>query len=139
MCCINIRNFVDQFYQFVEGVPHRRSGIDEVLRRVGDIRYSAYTLTLTPFAPRQSLDGLLISHVSKNICDKVNTMKNLSQVAQVVINVEHFVVAVDELESVLVDLKCVQVLTQGLMTNAESELSIDLATHRRIRIPTRRP
>lgn len=34
MCCINIRNFVDQFYQFVEGVPHRRSGIDEVLRRV---------------------------------------------------------------------------------------------------------
>ena len=34
MCCINIRNFVDQFYQFVEGVPHRRAGIDEVLRRV---------------------------------------------------------------------------------------------------------
>jgi hypothetical protein len=59
------------------------------------------------------LDGLLISHVSKNICDKVNTMKNLSQVAQVVINVEHFVVAVDELESVLVDLKYVKSVIGG--------------------------
>jgi hypothetical protein len=37
-------------------------------------------------------------------------MNNLSQVAQVVINVEHFVVAVDELESVLMDLKCVALL-----------------------------
>jgi hypothetical protein len=107
MCCINIRNFVDQFYQFVEGVPHRRSGIDEVLRRVSPTGSLSGTTGLMKRVLLQSLDGLLISHVSKNICDKVNTMKNLSQVAQVVINVEHFVVAVDELESVLVDLKCV--------------------------------
>jgi hypothetical protein len=108
MCCINIRNFVDQFYQFVEGVPHRRAGIDEVLRRVSQLYTPQSPLKLTNERValcKQSLDGLLISHVSKNICDKVNTMKNLSQVAQVVINVEHFVIAVDELESVLVDLK----------------------------------
>ncbi|KAG7562727.1 hypothetical protein FFLO_01788 [Filobasidium floriforme] len=110
MCCINIRNFVDQFYQFVEGVPHRRSGIDEVLRR--------------------SLDGLLISHVSKNICDKVNTMKNLSQVAQVVINVEHFVVAVDELESVLVDLKYVKSTLITLQSGASLQSTLEFAQSR---------
>jgi hypothetical protein len=105
MCCINIRNFVDQFYQFVEGVPHRRAGIDEVLRRVSLGRESLEGVLADLTCWFQSLDGLLISHVSKNICDKVNTLKNLSQVAQVVINVEHFMIAVDELESVLVDLK----------------------------------
>jgi len=45
-------------------------------------------------------------------------MKNLSQVAQVVINVEHFVVAVDELESVLVDLKLVTLVTAAIETEA---------------------
>lgn len=35
MCCINIRNFVDQFYQFTDGVAQQHLDIDEVLRRVG--------------------------------------------------------------------------------------------------------
>lgn len=34
MCCINIRNFVDQFYQFTDGVSQRQLDLDEVLRRV---------------------------------------------------------------------------------------------------------
>lgn len=34
MCCINIRNFVDQFYHFVEGVTQRHRNIDELLRKV---------------------------------------------------------------------------------------------------------
>ena len=34
MCCINVRNFVDQFYHFVEGVTQRHRNIDELLRKV---------------------------------------------------------------------------------------------------------
>lgn len=34
MCCINIRNFVDQFYQFTDGVSHHHLDLDEVLRKV---------------------------------------------------------------------------------------------------------
>lgn len=37
MCCINIRNFVDQFYQFTDGVSQHHSDLDEVLRRVSPI------------------------------------------------------------------------------------------------------
>jgi hypothetical protein len=36
MCCINIRNFVDQFYQFTDGVAQQHLDIDEVLRKVSD-------------------------------------------------------------------------------------------------------
>lgn len=81
MCCINIRNFVDQFYQFVEGVPQRHRDVDELLRK--------------------SLDGLIINHISETIRKRVNTMSNLSQIAQVVINVEHFAIACDELAATL--------------------------------------
>ena len=34
MCCINIRNFVDQFYNFTDGVSQNHLDIDEVLRKV---------------------------------------------------------------------------------------------------------
>lgn len=34
MCCINVRNFVDQFYQFADGVSQPHLDIDEVLRKV---------------------------------------------------------------------------------------------------------
>ncbi|GHJ89092.1 hypothetical protein NliqN6_5494 [Naganishia liquefaciens] len=85
MCCINIRNFVDQFYHFVEGVTQRHRNIDELLRK--------------------SLDGLLITHVSKNICTRLSKMNNLSQIAQAVINLEHFATASEQLETVLMTLK----------------------------------
>ncbi|WVO22126.1 uncharacterized protein IAS62_003451 [Cryptococcus decagattii] len=88
MCCINIRNFVDQFYQFTDGVAQQHLDIDEVLRK--------------------SLDGLLSDHVSKQIAKKLQTMLNLSQIAQVVINLEHFTTACNELESVLMNLRASQ-------------------------------
>lgn len=39
MCCINIRNFVDQFYQFTDGVVQQHLDIDEVLRKVSPTPY----------------------------------------------------------------------------------------------------
>ncbi|WWD17361.1 hypothetical protein CI109_101802 [Kwoniella shandongensis] len=88
MCCINIRNFVDQFYQFTDGVAQQHLDIDEVLRK--------------------SLDGLLSDHVSKQIARRLQSMSNLSQIAQVVVNLEHFSTACDELEGVLMNLRASQ-------------------------------
>ncbi|OCF36896.1 hypothetical protein I316_01494 [Kwoniella heveanensis BCC8398] len=88
MCCINIRNFVDQFYQFTDGVAQQHLDIDEVLRK--------------------SLDGLLSDHVSNQIARRLVSMSNLSQIAQVVINLEHFSTACDELEGVLMNLRASQ-------------------------------
>lgn len=85
MCCINIRNFVEQFYQFTDGVTQHHVDLDEVLRK--------------------SLDGLLADHVSKQIALRVKGMSNLSQIAQIVVNLEHFVIACDDLEGVLMNLR----------------------------------
>lgn len=85
MCCINIRSFVEQFYQFADGVAQHHVDIDEVLRK--------------------SLDDLLTDNVSKQIARRLKSMSNLSQLAQVVINLEHFTTACDELESVLMNLR----------------------------------
>ncbi|CAK9785452.1 putative rsec15 [Cutaneotrichosporon oleaginosum] len=88
MCCINIRNFVEQFYQFTDGVSQHHVDLDEVLRK--------------------SLDGLLTNHVSRQMAQRVKAMSNLSQIAQVVVNTEHFLVACDELETVLMGLRATQ-------------------------------
>ena len=86
MCCINIRNFVDQFYQFTDGVASQgQFDIDEVLRK--------------------SLDGLLSDHVASGVASRLKGMSNLSQIAQVVVNLEHFIVACEDLEGVLAGLR----------------------------------
>ena len=53
----------------------------------------------------QSLDDLLSNNVSKQISNKLKTISNLSQIAQVVVNLEHFCVACEELEGVLMHLR----------------------------------
>lgn len=98
MCCINIRSFVEQFYQFADGVAQHHVDIDEVLRKVSR-RSGCRHLTV------QSLDDLLTDNVSKQIARRLKNMSNLSQLAQVVINLEHFATACDELESVLMNLR----------------------------------
>lgn len=46
MCCINIRDYIDQFYQFIVGVPQRRTVVDEILQKVSASTYSDYALEL---------------------------------------------------------------------------------------------
>jgi ABC-type transporter Mla subunit MlaD len=104
MCCINIRNFVDQFYQFTDGVAQHHVDIDEVLRKVSGLllvrRRRKPELTRA-----QSLDGLLSDHVAATVGNRLKGMSNLSQIAQVVINLEHFATACEELEGVLMNLR----------------------------------
>ncbi|SPO31224.1 related to secretory pathway protein (exocyst complex protein Sec15) [Ustilago trichophora] len=89
LCCMDIRNLVDQYYVFSDGFSfsqnHRE--IDEILKK--------------------SLDELLIQQVSTGIRRSLDNTAaiNLSQIAQIVVNAEHFNLACVELENLLAALR----------------------------------
>ncbi|KAH9972951.1 exocyst complex component sec15 subunit [Lactifluus volemus] len=78
LCCEDIQDFVRRFYQFIEDVSQHHRNVDELLSR--------------------SLDTIISNHISGSY--SVNLMKTstLSQVAQIITNLEHFEVACAELE-----------------------------------------
>ena len=53
----------------------------------------------------KSLDNLLINHISATMSQRIAGTPNLSQLAQIVANVEHFQVACSELERSLTSLR----------------------------------
>lgn len=55
----------------------------------------------------QALDNLLIKQVSENIQRRLSMIGNLSQLAQIVVNVLFFQTACSDLETLLVTLRCV--------------------------------
>ncbi|TDL29539.1 exocyst complex component, sec15 subunit [Rickenella mellea] len=87
-CCRDIRNFVQKFYQFMEGVSQHHRNIDELLGK--------------------SLDALLVHHVSESIEKRLSGTTTLSQIAQIVTNLEHFDQACSELERSLTSLRSTQ-------------------------------
>ncbi|KAG8865136.1 hypothetical protein FRB96_000025 [Tulasnella sp. 330] len=87
-CCAFMRQFVDKFYQFVEGVSHQHRDIDELLRK--------------------ALDQLLTKHVSENIAHHLSSTRNVSQVAQVLTNIEYFQETCTILEEQLMKLRATQ-------------------------------
>lgn len=139
MCCINIRNFVDQFYQFTDGVVQQHLDIDEVLRKVSCIDQHLVPSQLT----RKSLDGLLTDHVSSQIVQRLSGMSNLSQIAQIVVNIEHFGTACEELEGVLMGLRWVVItLARGNAHHiGRRNEVVPLRSHRckRLRKPSKLP
>ncbi|GAA5923321.1 Rab GTPase-binding exocyst subunit SEC15 [Sporobolomyces koalae] len=88
LCCIDIRSFTEQYYQFSEGFAEHHRDIDDVLRK--------------------ALDNLLIQQVSENIQRRLATISNLSQLAQIVVNVLFFQTACTDLETLLVTLRATQ-------------------------------
>jgi hypothetical protein len=68
---------------------------------------SGFSRLRRPELTNQSLDGLLTDHVSGQIVKRLSGMSNLSQIAQVVVNIEHFATACEELEGVLMGLRFV--------------------------------
>ncbi|EGO02172.1 hypothetical protein SERLA73DRAFT_177975 [Serpula lacrymans var. lacrymans S7.3] len=88
LCCQDIRTFVQKFYQFVEGVSQHHANIDELLSK--------------------SLDQLLSDHVSESVGKRLAGTSTLSQIAQIVTNLEHFQVACSELERSLTNLRSTQ-------------------------------
>ncbi|KZT13017.1 rsec15 [Laetiporus sulphureus 93-53] len=78
LCCQDIRNYVQNFYQFLEGVSQHHRNIDDLLSK--------------------SLDVILSKYISENIAKRTQNTSNLSQIAQIIINLEHLEVACAELE-----------------------------------------
>ncbi|KAG8948108.1 hypothetical protein FRC04_010020 [Tulasnella sp. 424] len=88
LSCSCIRQFVDKFYSFVEGVSHHHRDIDELLSK--------------------ALDHLLTKHVVDNMAARLATARNISQIAQLLSNIEHFQVACTVLEEQLMKLRATQ-------------------------------
>ncbi|KAG6854896.1 hypothetical protein C0991_012086 [Blastosporella zonata] len=88
LCCQDIRGFIQKFYAYVEGVSQHRDNIDELLSK--------------------SLDKLLIEHISEPVGKRLAGTATLSQIAQIVTNLEYFQEACSELERSLSSLRSAQ-------------------------------
>ncbi|KAN0128553.1 Exocyst complex subunit Sec15-like domain containing protein [Lactarius tabidus] len=88
LCCEDIRDFVQRFYQFVEGVSQHHRNVDELLSK--------------------SLDLILSNYVSDGYGGNLTKTSTLSQVAQIITNLEHFEVACAELERSLTAIRSLQ-------------------------------
>ncbi|TVY38178.1 Exocyst complex component [Lachnellula subtilissima] len=82
LCCIDIRNFLNQFYFFSDDHFQHPNVIDETLKK--------------------SLDQLLSEKVCNSLVERLSS-QYLGQIVQILINLEHFETACKELEKLLVD------------------------------------
>lgn len=89
-CCEDIREFVSQFYLFVEGFNQEQNEMDELVK--------------------ESLDTLLIQYVHSVWLKKLES-RSLSQIAQIIINLEYFQGACADFEQLLTDSRYIQGLT----------------------------
>ena len=80
LCCIDIRNFLNQFYFFSDDHFRHPRAIDETLKT--------------------SLDELLSQSVCRLLVERLNS-QYLGQIVQILINLEHFETACQELEPLL--------------------------------------
>ncbi|KEZ44890.1 hypothetical protein SAPIO_CDS3025 [Scedosporium apiospermum] len=81
LCCIDIRNFLNQFYFFSDDHFQHPNVIDETLRK--------------------ALDELLVDKVCKSLVERLSS-QYLGQIVQILINLEHFEIACHELEQLLI-------------------------------------
>ncbi|KAK3997266.1 putative exocyst complex component sec15 [Cladorrhinum sp. PSN332] len=81
LCCIDIRNFLNRFYYFTSEHFHHPHVVDETLRK--------------------SLDELLTDIVCKSLVERLNS-QYLGQIVQILINLEHFETACQQLEQLLI-------------------------------------
>ncbi|KAK6584325.1 hypothetical protein PZA11_002549 [Diplocarpon coronariae] len=80
LCCIDIRNFLNQFYFFSDDHFQNPNVIDETLKN--------------------SLDELLLDKVCNSLVERLHS-QYLGQIVQILINLEHFETACRELEQLL--------------------------------------
>ncbi|KAF9433132.1 hypothetical protein BGZ76_009844 [Entomortierella beljakovae] len=83
-CCEDIRQFVSQFYRFVEGFNQEHNEMDDLVM--------------------ESLDTLLIQHVHSVWLKKLES-RNLSQICQIIVNLEYFQGACGDFEQLLTELR----------------------------------
>ncbi|SPN98297.1 related to secretory pathway protein (exocyst complex protein Sec15) [Cephalotrichum gorgonifer] len=81
LCCIDIRHFLNQFYFFSDDHFQHPNIIDETLRK--------------------ALDDLLVEKVCQSLVERLGS-QYLGQIVQILINLEHFEIACQELEQLLI-------------------------------------
>ena len=81
LCCIDIRNFLNQFYFFSDDHFQHPRAIDETLQT--------------------SLDEMLTENVCQSLVERLSSSQ-LGQIVQILVNLEHFEFACRELEQLLV-------------------------------------
>ena len=81
LCCIDIRHFLNQFYFFSDDHFQHPNIIDETLRK--------------------ALDDLLVEKVCQSLVVRLES-QYLGQIVQILINLEHFEIACQELEQLLI-------------------------------------
>ncbi|KZT29334.1 exocyst complex subunit Sec15-like protein [Neolentinus lepideus HHB14362 ss-1] len=103
LCCQSIRTFVERFYQFVDGVSQHHRNIDEVIGK--------------------ALDSILSAHISENIARRLATTSTLTQIAQMVTNLEHFQVACVEIEATISNIRTAQSSFTSTLTKALARIT----------------
>ncbi|KAK7539033.1 exocyst complex subunit Sec15-like-domain-containing protein [Phyllosticta citricarpa] len=97
LCCIDIRNFLNQMYLFSDDNFQRSSVIDETLKN--------------------SLDDLLCEKVCKMLVDRLSSQYP-GQIVQILTNLEHFETACKELEVLLFEARSSSSATGPITLNA---------------------
>ncbi|KAI9891319.1 MAG: hypothetical protein M1814_002832 [Vezdaea aestivalis] len=100
LCCIDIRDFLNQFYYFSDEYFQHPDVIDETLK--------------------DSLDDLLCGKVCQALVDRLSA-KYLGQIVQILINLEHFETACRELEQLLVAARSSTVNTAPIILDATEQ------------------
>ncbi|KZF21262.1 exocyst complex subunit Sec15-like protein [Xylona heveae TC161] len=100
LCCIDIRNFLNQFYFFSDDHFQHPSVIDETLKK--------------------SLDELLAQKVCRLLVDRLSS-QYLGQIVQILINLEHFETACVELEQLLLAARSPASAGKSVALNATEE------------------
>ncbi|RCI10874.1 hypothetical protein L249_5448 [Ophiocordyceps polyrhachis-furcata BCC 54312] len=107
LCCIDIRNFLNQFYFFSDDHFQHSDAIDETLRK--------------------SLDELLTQKVCKSLVERLSS-QYLGQIVQILINLEQFEVACQELEQLLIRARSSTSAGGPLKLNATEEFRMNKKT-----------
>ncbi|KAF4120251.1 exocyst complex component 6, partial [Geosmithia morbida] len=100
LCCIDIRNFLNQFYFFSDDHFQHPDVIDDTLKK--------------------SLDELLTEKVCRSLVDRLSS-QYLGQIVQILINLEHFETACQELEQLLIRARSSSSAGGPLKLNATEE------------------
>ncbi|KIP10689.1 hypothetical protein PHLGIDRAFT_494456 [Phlebiopsis gigantea 11061_1 CR5-6] len=107
LCCQDIRGYVQNFYQFLEGVAQHHRNIDDLLSK--------------------SLEELVTKRILDNMARRAEATSNLSQIAQIVTNLEHFEVACSELERSLTNISRSSQRGGTIRVNASKAISSTLS------------
>lgn len=99
LCCIDIRNFLNQIYLFSDDHFQNSSVIDETLKNVS---YPVNVFSQSGLTPPKSLDELLCQKVSRSLVGRLSSQYP-GQIVQILTNLDHFETACRELQELLVE------------------------------------